>query len=146
MAYGGVTMTDYTSRGGLPYSVIDIIRDLVSNGMTRREAMDQLNESHPDLHLTYGQVYHVTRDMAGVITNDITKNKAFIGDRPRREVVMELYDQGIKPREIERRLGIHYVSVVTDIQYMKNKRRVAEAQKRMVERLPESPALKGPDY
>lgn len=123
----------------LDFSLKKEIRELVQNGMSRPEVVRTLNEIYPDLHLTYNQVSHVTKDLGG-LKRDITQIKAFIDGRPRRDVVMELYDAGLKPRAIALQLGLDIKYVSNDI-YDTKQRRLAD-NFQAASRLPDSPALR----
>lgn len=102
------------------------IRQLVRNGVNRADIVRLLKDSNPELDVTYGFVYHVTRDLVG-IKRDFTQTRCFIGDRPRREVVMELYDSGFGPKAISEQLGVEYRYVANDIYDAKQRRLIDEA-------------------
>jgi hypothetical protein len=118
------------------------VREMYGNGLSRPEIVRRLQAE--GLDIDYGRVYHLTFDMAGIKV-DITQVKAWIGDRPRSEVIMELYDQGTKPVEICRQLSLDHKMVLDTIYRVRQKRAVEEAKKRF-NRLPESPLLKKSEY
>lgn len=110
---------------------------MIQSGMSRMEVVCALREAH-GIDVTYQTVARVTSDLA-TIKHDITGVKAWLGDRPRRECVMELYDQGLKARAISKQLGLDYTAVCGDISYTKRVREEATLQ---VERLAFSPKVR----
>lgn len=118
------------------------IREMYGNGLSRPDIVRRLNDE--GVVIDYGGVYHITRDMAG-ISIDITQVKAWIDGRPRSDVVMELYDGGMKPIEIAHQLDLDHKTTLDTIYRVRQKRRVEEARKRF-SRDPDSPKLKGPTY
>lgn len=121
-------------------SLKELITKMVLNGLTMAEVRDELAER--GITISYARVWQIAHKNV-IVRNDVLGAKAFYKGRPRRQVVMELYDGGKGPKAISDILGIPYQYVCAHIAYTKRKRLEQEAKDRTpsVERQPFSPKL-----